>query len=81
MENPNENENELKDDKKALNSYVKYSAMGFQMIAIIGICAFIGYKIDENRHAHHLVITALFSLVGVAIALFLIIRSLKNNQL
>ncbi|HYK77775.1 MAG TPA: AtpZ/AtpI family protein [Daejeonella sp.] len=80
MQTEEENKDELKSEKKALNSYVKYSAMGFQMIAIIGICTFIGYKIDENRHAHHLLVTALFSLIGVALALFLIIRSVKNNQ-
>lgn len=78
VEEPKDN-GELDNDKKALSSYVKYSAMGFQMIAIIGICTYIGYRIDENRHAQQHLITALFSLVGVAISLFLIIRSVKKQ--
>jgi hypothetical protein len=32
---------------KAINAYAKYTGMAFQMIVIIGIFAFAGYKIDE----------------------------------
>lgn len=64
--------------KKALSSYARYSAMGFQMFVIIAVFTFIGYKIDENRNADTPIYTALLSLTGVGIALYLVIRSIKN---
>ena len=63
---------------KPLNSYAKYSALGFQMIAIIAMFAFIGYKIDASANHPTKWVTALLSLVGVFISLFIVIRSVKN---
>ena len=63
---------------KPMNSYAKYSGLAFQMIAIIGIFTFIGYKIDDS--AGHTIkwVTAILSLVGVFISLFIVIRSIKS---
>ena len=75
------NENEPNDKpgiQKPLNSYAKYSAVGFQMIAIIGLFAFIGYKIDAAANHETQWVTALLSLIGVFISLFIVIRSVKN---
>ena len=60
------------------NAYAKYSSVGFQMIAIIGIFTYAGYKIDES--AHHTVkwVTAILSLIGVFISLYVVIVSLKK---
>lgn len=63
---------------KPLNSYAKYSALGFQMIAIIGMFTFIGYKIDESANHSTKWVTAVLSLVGVFISLFIVIKSIKN---
>lgn len=64
--------------QKQLNTYVKYSALGFQMVAVIGVFAFIGYKIDRS-YAHTTAwVTALMSLLGVLMSMYLVIRSLKN---
>ena len=74
-------ENEQKDKpgiEKPLNSYAKYSAMGFQMLAIISIFAFIGYKIDASANHETKWVTALLSLIGVFISLYIVIRSVKN---
>ncbi|ADY53058.1 hypothetical protein Pedsa_2513 [Pseudopedobacter saltans DSM 12145] len=62
------------------NSYVKYSALAFQMIGIIGICTFIGYKIDEYQQNKTPVVTGLLSLVGVIIALCTVFRDLLNKK-
>lgn len=59
------------------NSYVKYSALAFQMIGIIGICTFIGYKIDESQQNKTPLITGIASLIGVVIALYTVFKSLK----
>jgi F0F1-type ATP synthase assembly protein I len=73
--------NEQQDDPESgrqINSYAKFSGVAFQMIAIIGVFAFAGYKIDES--AGHTVkwVTATLSLIGVFIALYIVIRSVKS---
>jgi F0F1-type ATP synthase assembly protein I len=74
-----ENEPNLNnDDKKDLNAYTKYTGLAFQMIAIIGIFAVAGYKIDEAAHHVTKWVTAGLSLAGVFISLFIVIRSVKN---
>ncbi|QPH41691.1 AtpZ/AtpI family protein [Pedobacter endophyticus] len=69
MENP-----KVEDTKKKVNAAVKYSAIGFQMIATIGLLTFIGYKIDQHRNSKTNIITAIFALIGVAAALYQAIR-------
>lgn len=68
-----ENENEESQGKKVGN-LAKFSAIGFQMVAVIGLFTFIGYKIDEHRASKTPIITAGFALVGVAIALYQAIK-------
>jgi len=63
---------------KAINAYAKYTGLAFQMIAIIGIFAFAGYKIDEATHHDTKWVTAALSLAGVFISLFIVIRSVRN---
>jgi len=48
------------------------------MLAIIGIFTFAGYKIDESAGHATKWVTAVMSLIGVFISLFIIIRSIKN---
>ena len=71
------NEGDENDDKP-MNAYAKYSSVGFQMIAIIGVFTYAGLKIDE--HAHHEVkwVTAILSLSGVFISLYIVIVSLRK---
>jgi len=69
---------ENSDNNKSGNNYAKFSGIGFQMIAIIGIFTYAGYKIDEAAsHKVHWV-TAVLSLTGVFISLYVIIKSLKG---
>ncbi len=65
MEKPQE-----ENSNKKFSTAAKYSAIGFQMIATIGLFTFIGYKIDEHRNSKTNIITAMFALLGVAIALY-----------
>jgi Putative F0F1-ATPase subunit Ca2+/Mg2+ transporter len=60
------------------NSYLKFSGMAFQMIAIIGVFAYAGYKIDVSANHQTKWVTATLSLIGVFISLYLVIRSLKD---
>jgi Putative F0F1-ATPase subunit Ca2+/Mg2+ transporter len=60
------------------NSYLKFSGMAFQMIAIIGVFAYAGYKIDVAANHQVKWVTAALSLTGVFISLYLVIRSVKD---
>lgn len=67
--------------KKPFDQYLKYSATGFQMLAIILIGVFIGDQLDEHFPISDVpVFTTLFSLIFVGIAMWIIIRQLINKQ-
>jgi ATP synthase protein I len=65
-------------DNRPLNAYAKYSSLGFQMIAIIGIFTYAGYKIDQAANHQVKWVTAILSLAGVFISLYIVIVSLKK---
>ena len=69
---------EDENDRNPLNAYAKYSGLGFQMIAIIGVFAFAGYKIDAAANHQVKWVTAVLSLTGVFISLYIVIVSLKK---
>ena len=73
----NEQEDGSENGRK-INSYAKFSGIAFQMIAVIGVFAFAGYKIDQA--AGHTIkwATAALSLIGGFIALYIVIRSVKS---
>jgi hypothetical protein len=72
---------EVRKDKEEspANSFVKYSSIGFQMLATIGLFAFIGYKIDEYQHNEKPIVTAILSLVGVLISLYQVVKQLNKK--
>lgn len=71
--------NDEQKEKKSAN-FVKYTGMGFQMLATIGIFAFAGYKIDQYRNADKMIFTALLGLLGVIISLYQVIRQLNSKD-
>lgn len=73
----NEQQEESENGRK-INSYAKFSGIAFQMIAVIGVFAFAGYKIDEATGHTIKWATAALSLIGVFIALYIVIRSVKS---
>jgi F0F1-type ATP synthase assembly protein I len=70
-----ENESDSENERSSL---AKFTGIAFQMIAIIGIFTFAGYKIDEIANHATKWVTAVLSLTGVFISLFIVIRSLKS---
>ncbi len=71
---------ENKEEKKVVSSYVKYTGVAFQMLATIGVFAFIGYKIDEHYKVENFLFTALLGIVGVGLSLYQVVRSLNKNK-
>jgi len=70
---------EYNDNGKKVNGVAKYSAIGFQMIATIGLLTFIVYKFDEHQKNESNIITAIFALVGVALGLYQAIRQITKS--
>ena len=67
-------------ENKGVSKFLYFSGMGFQMIAIIGAFAYIGYKIDEAKGSKKPIFTALFSLLGVGLSLYSVIKSIVRNK-
>jgi hypothetical protein len=71
--------NEPEDNSGGMQAYAKYSALGFQMIAIIGIFAYAGYRIDASAHHDVQWVTAAMSLAGVFISFYVIFKAIKSK--
>jgi len=61
-----------------MNNLAKFTGIAFQMVAIIGVFAYAGYKIDQYAGHQTKWVTAVLSLAGVFIAMYTVIRSLKQ---
>ncbi|MEO8886418.1 MAG: AtpZ/AtpI family protein [Mucilaginibacter sp.] len=63
---------------KPMANYAKFSGLAFQMIAIIGVFAYTGYKIDAAAGHTTKWVTAMLALLGVFISLYIVFKSVKN---
>lgn len=66
--------------KKRMNTFAKYSAISFQMLAAIGLLTFAGYKLDQYLASKTPVFTALFGVAGVIISLYQVVKQLNKND-
>lgn len=66
-------------EENTSSSLVRYSGVGFQMLATIGLFAFIGYKIDQHQQSKKPIFTAIFSLLGVILSLYQVIKQLNKK--
>lgn len=71
-------QNDTDDVVKNTSAYAKFAGLGFQMLVIIGVFTFAGYKLDENAGHDTKWVTATLSLVGVFVSLYFVIRAVKN---
>ncbi len=65
-------------NNKGLNNYAKFTGIAFQMIAVIGIFTYAGYKIDQAANHNTKWVTVILSLTGVFISIYIVIKSLKD---
>jgi F0F1-type ATP synthase assembly protein I len=78
-ENSDKEQNDgLEPEKKALDGYAKYTGVAFQMMGIIAISAFIGYKTDQYYDHKTQWVTALACVLGVCLSIYQTIRQLKQ---
>ncbi|MCI1751814.1 MAG: AtpZ/AtpI family protein [Flavobacteriales bacterium] len=63
--------------KKAAQTYMRLSGIGFQMAAIIGIGAYGGWWIDQHTGWDFPILTLVGSLGGVAIAMYILFKETR----
>ncbi len=62
------------EEKKQINSFVKYSSIGFQMLAIILLGVFAGIKLDEFLNLDFPIFTLVFSLLSVFLSIYYAVK-------
>ncbi len=75
-----DNTKEIKEAKeqKAMQNYVRYSSLGFQMLAAMLLGVFGGLQLDKWLHTAPW-LTVLLTLFGVGMAMFIIIREVGGG--
>ena len=66
--------------KKVVNNYLKYSGLGFQIAATIGVGVFISYQLDKWMHTPQPYFTLGFSFVFVILALVIGLKDFGKKQ-
>lgn len=69
-----------KDGKKPLDSYLRYSAMGFQMAAIIGGGAWLGHWLDGRDAREFPLYTLCITLFAIFAALYLVLKEFIGKK-
>ncbi len=70
---------EPKNKKKQLNNYVKYSGLGFQMMATLGIAVWGGIKLDDWLELKFPAFTVALPCIALIGSLIIFIRSLPKE--
>ncbi|WPP53656.1 AtpZ/AtpI family protein [Catalinimonas niigatensis] len=60
-------------------TYVKYSGLAFQMIAVLGLAVWGGMKLDDKMGNGFPLFTIIFALIAFAGSLIVIIRGLPKE--
>lgn len=75
----------IKDDKptgwnRTLNTYARYSSLAFQMMAIMLLFVFAGFKLDEWIGWQFPVFKLVLSLAGVVLAIYYAIKDFIRKK-
>lgn len=71
---------EPEEKKKNVNNFARYSGISVQMLVTIGLFAFGGYKLDGYLHSKTPLFTAIFSILGVVISLYQVVKQLNKSN-
>ena len=68
-------------DFKKSQMYIiaKYSGLAFEMLGIISLGTFVGYKLDENSKTEFPIWTIVLSLLSICIALYFVVKKLISK--
>ena len=62
------------------NSYLKYSGLAIQLLAAIGVCGWVGYKIDQWQQLKYPVFMLALGFLGFGGSLYQVYRSINKDQ-
>ena len=62
-----------------LRAFARYSGIGVQMLAIIGLSTWLGLWLDQHYHTQNPWFTIVLMLLGLGAALYNVIRSLTRE--
>ena len=65
--------------KKQLNDYARFSSIAIQMLVIILLGVFSGFKLDGLLHCKP-ILTIIFSLASVVISIYLVTKDLLSKK-
>lgn len=68
-----------KNNKSDFNNFIRYSSLGFEMMAIIGVFTFVGYKIDQWMKNEFLAFTFGLMVLSAILAVVYAIRRLMKK--
>lgn len=72
---------EFKDESgnasRSFGNYAKFTGIAFQMMAIIGGFAIVGYKLDQWYEHRIQWMTAIACVLGVCLSIYQVVRQLK----
>lgn len=77
---PTEEKNSQKKKQPSQGDYMRYASMGTQMLVIIGLGVFGGYKLDKYMGNKIPVFTLVLSLLSVAAAIYLSIKDFLKKK-
>ena len=66
------------DPRKNLNDYARYSGIAIQMLVIILVGVFAGYRLDLWLHTRPF-LTVILSVVSVALSIYLVTKDLLRK--
>lgn len=69
-----QNKHPQQNQGKQLSSYARYSGLVFQMMAIIGLGVFVGFKLDQSYPNQHHLFTTFLALFSVIAAVVYVVR-------
>jgi ATP synthase protein I len=69
-----EKKDKPEEEKNRVGNLARYSAMGFQMFAIMGLAAWGGVRLDKLVHWNFPVFTFVLTITGVALSIFYFVR-------
>jgi len=69
-----------KSPKRQLNKYARFSGIAFQMIVIIALGTYGGYKLDEKYPNKYQAYTIILSLLSVVISMYYVIKAVNRTS-
>ncbi len=66
-------------NRKGFDSFIRYSSLGFEMMAIIGLGTFLGYKIDQWMNNEFKGFTLGLMIFSVIVSIIFGIRNLLKK--